>query len=347
MATPDLIEKLIPLDSPDEWNEALNGIPHSFTHTREHCYAMQLTTGYATYLYVVTSGDTRIVCPIAERSAGEYLEAITPWGFSGFAGNGELADFPSIWEAFLRSRGYVTAYITLNPMFCRPTFADAQLTCSRNTLHLIDLLPSEEEILDGFSRARRRGLRSWSRSGVTIVEDRDTLTDFFLKHHHGTVQRMNMPPAFDFAESTLAYLLSLDTVYMVGAKTPSGLQTALIGCATPYVADGLLSVSLPDSRGHMAGLIWHAAKHFRQQGIPFYNLGGELASRDGVAGFKRQFGTREMPLRSLRQIVRPAIYNELCTAAGCDAGSDGYFPPYQRKAAEGNLRVHQIGEILR
>ena len=60
-------EDLIPLDSPAMWKQALDGIKHSFGHTWENCYAMQLTTGFKTYLYCFESEHGRVVCPIAER----------------------------------------------------------------------------------------------------------------------------------------------------------------------------------------------------------------------------------------------------------------------------------------
>ena len=56
--------KCISIDSPGEWNEALKGIRHSFSHTRESCYAMQLTTGYRTFLYCYENEDVKIVCAL-------------------------------------------------------------------------------------------------------------------------------------------------------------------------------------------------------------------------------------------------------------------------------------------
>jgi hypothetical protein len=341
MALSESIQKLIPLDSPDEWSKALEGIPHSFTHTREHCYAMYLTTGLPTFLYTLAQGNIRIVCPITERRYGKYVEATTPPGFSGFTGTGDLAGFPEIWNRFANDRGYITTFITLNPLFARPSFTNPAQTRQHNTLHFLDLHASEEENFARLSRSRRRAIRQWEESGVSIVEDRQLLTRFFLDRYPEFFRRENMADAYNFSESTLKYLLSLDKVYMVGAATSSGLQMALIGCQTPYVVDGLLSVSVPEAGGHMAGLVWHAAKHFRNLGIPLYNLGGEIDSRPGISSFKRHFGTREMPLRSLRLVVQPVIYNELCAAAGCAAQSDGFFPPYQQKTTGRYLHVQQ------
>jgi hypothetical protein len=330
MAVPEPIQKLIPLDSPEEWNQALEGIPHSFTHTRDYCYAMHLTTEYPTYLYSLRSGDTRIICPIAERPCGKYVETVTPIGFSGFAGTGDLAEFPSLWEEFARSREYVTAYVTLNPLFDRPSFTNLAMTRQHNSLYFLDLDAAEEKIIQGFSQSRRRGLRKWQESGVQIITEREILTQFFLQHYRGFFRAKGLPPAYDFTESTITLLLSLDQVYVVGASTSSGLQSVLVCCFTPDVAESFLNVSLPCGNEHVAGLTWHAAKHFRSLGIPKFNLGGGVASNEGVAEAKRRFGAYPLPLRSLRLIVRPNIYNDLCAAAGCENENDGYFPPYQQ-----------------
>ena len=52
--------RCISLESPSEWKEALKGINHSFAHTWENCYAMNLTTGYNTYLYCFEKDEIKI-----------------------------------------------------------------------------------------------------------------------------------------------------------------------------------------------------------------------------------------------------------------------------------------------
>src|ERR1700733_12014806 len=103
------VQRAIPLDSPLEWKQALSGIPHSFFHTWEHSYAMYLTHKLPAFLYCFEADEVRIVCPFIERPFGKYVDIATPYGFSGFAGNGEFPDFPSYWEEFVQSRGYVSA----------------------------------------------------------------------------------------------------------------------------------------------------------------------------------------------------------------------------------------------
>lgn len=343
MEVQDLIQTLIPLDAPDEWSRALDGIPHSFTHTWDHCYAMHLTTRYPTYLYSIRQGDTRIVCPIAERPAGKYVEAITPWGFSGFTGNGEIPGFTAMWDSFLRSRGYVTAFITLNPLFQRPAYTDPQWTLEYNTLHFIDLTRTEEEIFGAFSRTRRQAIRKWLESDVVIVRDRDALASFFLEHHERFFREQGVPKAYLFSRRSFDHLLSLREVHLIGAGTREGLQGILLSWHSAYTAESIFSVRRPEGRPTLAGLSWMTAKYFKSLGVPNLNLGGEVNAREGIAGLKRLFGTYTLPLKSLRQIVRPDIFRELCQEAGCAAESTGYFPPYQKELVGGNLHVREDG----
>jgi len=85
-------QKCISLGSPTEWKDALKGIKHAFAHTWENSHAMRLTTGFNTYLYCFESNHVRIVCPIAEREFEGHVDIVTPYGFSGFVGNGNFSD---------------------------------------------------------------------------------------------------------------------------------------------------------------------------------------------------------------------------------------------------------------
>ena len=99
--------KLISLDSSIEWKEALLGIEHAFAHTWENCYAMQLTTGFKTYLYCLEADNVRIVCPIAERIFEKHVDIVTPFGFSGFVGTDDYPEFREQWSSFVKPQGYV------------------------------------------------------------------------------------------------------------------------------------------------------------------------------------------------------------------------------------------------
>src|SRR6185437_9001310 len=107
------LQRAIPLESPLEWKQALACIPHSFFHTWEHSYAMYLTHKLPSYLYCFEHGGVRIICPFIVRPFRGYVDIATPYGFSGFAGNADYPDLPLYWNEFVRSRGYISAFVTL------------------------------------------------------------------------------------------------------------------------------------------------------------------------------------------------------------------------------------------
>src|SRR4051812_15731755 len=84
--TPMIRQHLVPIEQRSEWDEALDGVGHAFAHTWLNCHAMQRTTGWPTFLWVLEDGDARAVLPFAERGASGSLDAVTPYGWGGFAG---------------------------------------------------------------------------------------------------------------------------------------------------------------------------------------------------------------------------------------------------------------------
>src|SRR5262245_24889516 len=109
-------QRFISLEDRVSWTKALEALPHAFAHTWENCYSMHLTSQYPTYLYCFEENDNRIVCPLAERTFHGFLDAVTPYGFSGFTGTGFVSEFPAVWNQYMKEREYVCSFITLNPI---------------------------------------------------------------------------------------------------------------------------------------------------------------------------------------------------------------------------------------
>src|SRR4029450_10723201 len=108
--------ELIPLEEPERWNVALQGIPHGFGHTWDSCHAFSLTTHLPTYLYLAECPEGRVVCPLIERRFLGEADVATPFGFSGFAGRGHCARFGEQWRAFASRQGWICAYVGQNPI---------------------------------------------------------------------------------------------------------------------------------------------------------------------------------------------------------------------------------------
>ena len=155
----------IPLESPDEWKDVLKDVKHAFAHTWESCYAMHLTTGFKTYLYCFETENVRILCPISERRLDGYTDIVTPYGFSGFTGNGDCPEFPGYWKEFVKRRAYICGYIALHPIFENSTYFDPDEAYQLNSLYFLDLTLSLDELFANLDRNRKRQLETGSTTG--------------------------------------------------------------------------------------------------------------------------------------------------------------------------------------
>ena len=322
--------KCIPLNSPAEWKNALHGVKHAFAHTWENCHAIGLTTGFRTYLYCFETGNVRIVCPIAEREFEGHVDIVTPYGFSGFVGTGDCADFPRHWREFAKERGYVCGYIGLNPIFENKTYLDVHELYSYNSIYVLDLMLSDDELFSNLSRNRKRQLKKWERNSGTLVTDKTAIADFFLANYSEFFRRKAATSAYGFQRATLEFLFELENVFLLGAGRSNRLEVAGLFTCTSGVADALLQVGIADEREHSAALFWHGARYFKALGIPLLNLGGGVRADDSLGWFKERFGGRKMALSCLKQIYDPAIYADLCAQVGGDPEDrTGYFPAYR------------------
>src|SRR6267142_536258 len=316
------MHRCIPLASPAEWREALNGIRHAFAHTWESCYAMHLTTGFATYLYCFEDGETRIVCPLSERQYEGHVDIVTPYGFSGFIGNSDCPAFPREWTRFARERGYVCGYIQLNPLLENHTYF------------------SSDEITARLDRGRRKQIQAIANGPAHLVFDCQALRRFFLEQTAAFFHRKNAARLYQFSEDTLSFLASAENVALVGAGAPEQVEAVALTAYTPYIGEAFLQISRPGGERYAAELVWERLKFLKSRQIPWMNLGGGVTEHDGVAAFKARFGTTRLALGCLKQVYNPSAYALLCRQAGREPTDlSGYFPPYHDPRARESAHV--------
>ena len=313
--------ELIPLAERERWATALSDLPHGHAHTWGFCRAVQLTSGLPTYLYAYEDDGARVVCPLAEREFGGAIDVVSPYGFGGFATSD---GFPSDWDDFARSRGWVCGYVALNPLFCEADgFADVQV---HNRLYVMDL---GGDVRSRLSENRRRQLRDWPSVAATLEHDRGRLTEFLLAHYADFFARRGAGAATDLSADTMVAIAALDDVIMVGAGTDGTLESVALFGHTQHAGDYLFNVSIPGGERHAVHLIWFAVERLRELGVPSLNLGGGVREGDDLAEFKRRFGATALPLASLRQVYLPDVYERLCREAGVTSDRSGWFPPYR------------------
>jgi hypothetical protein len=323
-------QKCIPLESPAEWKDALNGIKHSFAHTWESCYAMYLSTGFSTYLYCLETESIRVVCPISEREFDGYIDIVTPYGFSGFVGNGDYPDFSLHWKEFAKKRGYVCGYVALNPAFENSTYFETADVYQSNSLYVLDLNLGYEDLFSNLDSNRKRQLRPMAQISEGFVFDKSQLTEFFYANYNTFIRRLKASPANYFSKETLRFLCGLDNVFMVGAGQPEKVKAVSMFAYTVFMGDFLFNVPLPEGRKHAAALLWWSVNYMKSVGIPALNLGGGIREGDSLAQFKQRFGARKSPFRCLKQVYNPTAYASLCRRTNADPSDmNGYFPPYR------------------
>jgi hypothetical protein len=323
----------IPLECPSEWKEALKGVRHSFGQTWENCYAMHLTTGFKTWLYSFESQNGRVICPIAEREFGGYIDILKPFGFSGFVANGNCSEFPYYWKESARQRGYICAYLGLDPIFDCSTSFDPGEVFQYDTIYVLDLTLSLDELWANLSTNRKRQLGDWDNIRSNLALEKPILADFFLANYVDFFRRKNASQFYFFSRDTLSFLFDLDNVLIVGAPNSGQVEAVSVFTYTADVGEYLFNVSLPEGRNHTAPLLWYGVNYLKSLRIPSLNLGG---GGGGMAEFKRRFGGRELALKCIKQIYEPGIYQKLCRRVNADPSDmTGYFPPYQKRVEVG------------
>jgi hypothetical protein len=302
---------------------------------------MSLTSQAPTYLYVWESGTARAVCPIAERERDGHVDVYTPYGFSGFTGIGMWQPALERWKAFAAARGYVTGYLVINPTLVDGDPFDAAEVHESNDLFVLDLRKGEQRLFNELSSNRKRQVRSIQRDPTVLEGDEDACRAFLLAHFNRFYEDRAASDVYQLSRETLEALLDPKCSLVVGAGNGTELHAAFLFVFTPYVADYFAGISVPEGRSHAAALLWTGALALERRGIPALNLGGGVTRDDGIAEFKARFGAARLPLRALKQVYRPDVYEELCRRVGADPGDrSGFFPTYQSARFRGLSASH-------
>jgi hypothetical protein len=330
-----VIERCISLEQSSEWKSALKGIKHAFAHTWENCYAMYLTTGFSTYLYTFEIENVQIVCPITERTFDGYTDILTPYGFSGFVGNGQFPEFRHYWKKFVKEKGYICGYIGLNPVFEDSNYYEVNEAYQYNNIYVLDLTLTTADLFTKLSSNRKRQLNHWEDSFSKITLEKPAVTEFFLGHYHDFFRSRNASRTYDFSRETLLFLTNLENIFIAGIQISGKVEAVSVFAYTTDMGEFLFNISLDEGQRYSALLLWYGVIQLKSIGIPSFNLGGGVRENDGIAKFKQRFGGKELPLKSLKQVYDPRVYEQLCWQVNVDPNDrSGYFPPYQKPYAQ-------------
>lgn len=320
---------LLPMDDRSAWDAALKRIPHAFAHTWTSCRAFAAPD--TTTLLFVWQGQRDVVCPVVERRFGGYVDVVTPYGFSGFTSTGEDNGVAQAWNDVAEDRGWVSAYVQLNPLFELPFTPDGADIVVEKDVFVFSLSGDEETLFQRLPKSRRREVRRWLESDGGFVDDLDLLVDF-CSHQiadfmsaRGDTGRIPVPDA-----ATWRSLLTSPDVIAFGAQVDGELLAVNVSGLTRWVADDIYLISRPGGERLSMACQWESIRRARARGVGHLSIGGGLRPGDGVESWKRRAGADAYPLRALRQVFRPDVYQQLCARTGQDPRSEGFFPAYRR-----------------
>jgi hypothetical protein len=322
----DVRHELIPLSDPERWHAALAGVDHGFAHTHGHVQAFALSSDLPTHLYHCRADGKDAVCVIAERHYRGEPDIFTPYGFGGFAASGAIPGFALMWREFALSRGWVCGYLQGNPLFLDPLLGE-EGGVAINSVFVLDLTSSEEELLAHMARGRRRQILSLGRGGVAYGDAGHDAIEFVVREAPAFFSSRSAASLYQFSDATWRHLLTAQGILTIEARQGSELVAVTIFGLAGKMADHLFYILAPAGRGTSAGLLWTGIKRLKAMGCRTLNLGGGIRRDDDVAQFKRLCGATEVPFAAARHVYRPRVFEELCRSAEADTQSD-YFPPY-------------------
>ena len=312
------------IDDESTWDRFIDAVPHAVAHRYGYQRALGGMSGPPPALLVVEDRAMCVASPVLTRKWADTEDIYTPYGFSGFIGQGEVGRIRRVLTGLACER-WVAGYFQQHPVVGAATVS----LHDGPTTFVVDLDQGWDAVERGMSSRLRTKLRRWART-TTPIRDRECLQRAFLDLYPLHTDRVNAASVYRFSSDALAALAALPEVRLYGAGT-DGIEAVVLFGATPFTADYLFGVSTVAGRSHSAGLIARALQDAAEDGIPRANLGGGIHGYDGVAEFKRRFGARPVRAPALSWVFAPETYDRLCRRAGVRVDDPAYFPAYRAK----------------
>jgi len=323
--------RLIGVADPEQWAQALQGLPHSYWHTWAALDALQKGTGHAAGLFSYVGADgEKAACAFARRSWHDWTDVYTPAGFGGLICTAPISRARHEWQAFAREQGFVCGYLALHPLWSDTASKLHEGIRQTNELLLLDLRQGPEALLARADRSVRRAVRNWRTAGSAYVTDRKLITEFVLQHYSTFMRGTGASPRAVWPDATLRAMCADPAVLMVGAADDDGLCAAYSFAFSPHAAECHLNVSVRDGKGATTALLWWGVEHLSRLGVPWLCMGGGVAPGDAIARAKLKFRPDVRPLLTAREVYLPVEFGLACRAASTTESTENFFPPYRR-----------------
>jgi hypothetical protein len=330
----------IDLDSPSEWEDALNGITHSFCHRWEYCKAMSISSGLITCLHMFENDGGKAMVALSERHKEIGIsDLVSPYGFGGFTGDPEFLVSKKFRDAFIDfglSTGHITAYILQNPLLELPRlYWKDYLDCSHQ-VYKIDLTMDIASLWSAMSKTHRYEIKRFDREeGFRLIFDHSLLAPAVKSLYRETLRRVEASDVYNFPVNTLDILMDSSKALLIGVEGKEGIQAVSLFLHTEFIAEYFINATTLHGRKYSRRILWQAIETLKNMKVPSLNLGGGVKPGDSLDDFKRRFGGKAIGGQALKIIFNQDAYNAL-TEKYCDGNQQtaGYFPPYWSKDAK-------------
>ncbi len=101
-------------------------------------------------------------------------------------------------KIFVQERGYICGYLGLNPIFDCGNYFDSSSILQYETVYLIDLTPSLDELFAGMNTNRKRQLKRWDDLVSNLTFDKTAVASFFQSHYYDFLETGMLTPFITF-----------------------------------------------------------------------------------------------------------------------------------------------------
>ncbi|MBP3295736.1 MAG: GNAT family N-acetyltransferase [Lachnospiraceae bacterium] len=302
----------------EHWNDLLLMIPEEkrdIYYTEEYVRLYENEGSKALAVCCIEGGKVWIF-PIMRRMWEEFYDYETAYGYGGAITN---SDDP-IWKMtadgkcadLLRENGFLCGLIRFHPLLQneKDMRGNLDLRFERETVY-IDLRPSIEDIWSKQITSKNRNIiRKADKNGLTyrVTEGCESLL-VFSELYKETMTRLEADEFYFFDDKYYKKLLSNKGCFIALVEKDGRVLSAAIFMRYGSIGHYHLSGNTREgnSFGANSFLLWNTIKHFKQDGVEYFHLGGGSSNRteDTLFRFKAAFS----PYRG-QYYIGKAIYLE-------------------------------------
>lgn len=281
------------------WREFLGGEPGATVyHTPEWKRVLERSFGYRPYyLFAVDdAGDVRGLLPmvlVRSRLFGARLSSLPLSHKCGYVG--DPAFLPMVVEAAL---GLYAGRVKKGTVEIREGMGEPFLESRAFSTYVLELGPTVEETWRKLHRSVKRRIKQAERAGVRVElsDDIGDLKEFY--EINCRVKKTKGVPCHPlrFFRSILREMPEYSRLYVarVGGEIAGGGLMLYFGSTVIYGYGAAESRFLKHHPYH--AFIWRAIEDAVREGFGYFDFGRVHSGNTGLAEFKRQWGTEEIPL---------------------------------------------------